>query len=72
MIAPALYSVWEAGVVVTGFRGPCAWRAQLHGHIGHFPTQEAANQFVDSVQHERSRPSGMSAAPDKKPKGGKK
>ncbi len=50
-----LYEIWEN---VGGCGDPLSnvypWRAQLHGYIGHFATEDAAKRFVAAVKHERN------------------
>ena len=55
---PDLYAIWQDPNITLTFR----WRAQLHGFIGQFLTQENAERFVAAVKHERSRNKGMAPA----------
>lgn len=58
----ALYDIWEEPAVVTGIHGPGTHRAQLHGYIGHFPSQGHTERFVATVKAARERESGIQPA----------
>lgn len=49
-VSRALYEIWtnpdEAGQVHP-------WKAQLHGYVGHFPSEEAAFMYVQAVKVHR-------------------
>ena len=55
---PEMYTIWQDVNHTLTF----CWRAQLHGFIGQFLTQENAERFVAAVKHERSRNKGMAPA----------
>lgn len=58
----ALYDIWEAPAVVTGIEGPGTHRAQLHGYIGHFPSQGHAERYVAAIKAARARAEGIQPA----------
>lgn len=52
MSKPELFAIWEEP---TPLKLSLPWRVQLIGHIGQFPTEIAAQRYVDAVIAEREK-----------------